>query len=93
VEAFRAQPLAVQPRGGLAFGDVLAWGGDTYGPTVNMAARITDLALPFEILVTTDVRDDASKHNPELCFEPAGRRVLKGFDDPATLWSTTPSGT
>ena len=86
--AFQALPLAVQPRGGIAIGDMLAWGGDIYGPTVNMAARIADLALPFEILVDTDVRDEAVKQTPDLSFEPAGRRHLKGFDQPATLWST-----
>ncbi|HVA05664.1 MAG TPA: adenylate/guanylate cyclase domain-containing protein [Acidimicrobiales bacterium] len=70
----------VTPRGGIAFGSVLARGGDFYGPVVNVASRLTGLAVPGEVLVTTEVRDAAAtKH---LCFNVAGRRLLKGFVDP-----------
>jgi adenylate cyclase len=70
----------VTPRGGIAFGSVLARGGDFYGPVVNVASRLTGLAVPGEVLVTTEVRDAATSER--LRFDPAGRRLLKGFDDP-----------
>ena len=70
----------VTPRGGIAFGSVLARGGDFYGPIVNVASRLTGLAVPGEVLVTTEVRDAATSER--LRFDPAGRRMLKGFDDP-----------
>ena len=36
-----------------------------------------------ELLVTTEVASQAA--GPALRFEPAGKRLLKGFDDPVTL--------
>jgi adenylate cyclase len=40
----------IQPRGGLAFGDVVARQGDYYGEVVNLASRLADLAIPGEVL-------------------------------------------
>jgi class 3 adenylate cyclase len=39
----------VTPRGAVAAGEVLIRHGDYYGPTVNLAARIAELAAPAEI--------------------------------------------
>ena len=79
---------AIKPRGGLAVGELLTRGGDHYGPIVNLAARVADLAVPDEILVTTDVRDDVAKADARgVAFDPAGRRMLKGFEDPVELYS------
>lgn len=75
----------VTPRGGLAYGELLTRGGDYYGPIVNLASRIGDLAVPCELLATPDIADRV----PGYTFEPAGRRQLKGFDDPVTLVSLT----
>lgn len=69
---------SVIPRGGLAYGDLVNVHGDYFGPVVNLAARLTDSAVPGEVLV-----DDAmAVHVPT---EPAGRRMLKGFDDPVRV--------
>src|SRR5437667_349747 len=54
LERFADDP-AVAPRGGLAEGRLLARGGDYYGPAVNLAARIGELAVPREDLVTAAV--------------------------------------
>ena len=70
------------PRGGLAFGPVLARGGDYFGPTVNLAARLADQAVPGEVLVNDAVAEAA--HRP---VGVAGRRMLKGFSDPVAVWS------
>jgi adenylate cyclase len=70
----------VTPRGGVAFGSVLVRGGDFYGPVVNVASRLTGMAVPGEVLVTTEVRNAAMSER--LRFDPAGRRALKGFVEP-----------
>jgi class 3 adenylate cyclase len=74
---------SVTPRGGLAYGEMLLRGGDYYGPVVNLAARIAEQAVPNELLVTPEV--EAHADGAELRFEPAGKRMLKGFDAPVTL--------
>jgi class 3 adenylate cyclase len=78
---------SVTPRGGLAVGEILTRGGDYYGPVVNVASRIADLAVPNEILVTPELRDRAEKSSAPLTFDPAGRRLLKGFDEPLELFA------
>ena len=57
-------------------------GGDYYGPIVNLAARLADQAVPRELLVTPEV---AAQVTERLSFEPAGKRMLKGFDEPAVV--------
>jgi len=73
----------VTPRGGLAYGELLSRGGDYYGPIVNLASRIGELAVPCELLATPELAERA----PGYSFEPAGRRQLKGFPEPVELVS------
>ncbi|HEX6417880.1 MAG TPA: hypothetical protein VFZ77_05270 [Acidimicrobiales bacterium] len=75
-----------QPRGGMVFGEVLFRHGDYYGPVVNLAARLVDAAIPGETLVDASVVE-ALAGTPGVVFEPAGRRMLKGFVDPVAAWS------
>ena len=77
------------PRGGLVFGEVLYRHGDYYGPVVNLAARLAAAAIPGEALVNGSVVE-ALGDGGELHFEPAGRRMLKGFDAPVRVWSLVP---
>lgn len=70
------------PRGGMAYGPVLARAGDFFGSIVNLAARLVDQAVPGEILLTDEL---ASHVNHSL--QPAGRRMLKGFPDPIAVSS------
>jgi adenylate cyclase len=84
VDEFRSS-ARVAPRGGVAYGIVITRGGDYYGPVVNLAARIADLAVPSEVLVSAEVAEfDVSFH-----FEPAGRRLLKGFSEPVPLFAAS----
>ncbi len=76
----------VQPHGGVAIGGLLTRGGDFYGPIVNLASRIGDIAVPNEILVTEEIVSGVPTDS-DITFEPAGRRQLKGFDEPIPLWS------
>lgn len=82
VERFKGDP-AVTPRGGVAVGELLVRSGDYYGPIVNLASRVAQLAVPNEMLVTAEVAAAAS--GSRLRFEPAGKRMLKGLDEPVTL--------
>jgi adenylate cyclase len=86
VDEFARTDSPVTPRGGIATGDLLARGGDYYGPVVNLASRVADLAVPNEILTAIEVRDEAASSGA-LAFEPAGRRMLKGFAEPVELFS------
>ena len=82
VEHFAGDP-AVTPRGGLTYGALVNRGGDYYGPVVNLAARLAELAVPNELLVTPELA--AKVRDPRLHFEPAGKRLPKGFDEPVSL--------
>jgi adenylate cyclase len=82
-----AAEAVVTPRGAVAVGDVLARAGDYYGPVVNLASRAAALAVPNEILTTREVRDETLAGSSPLAFEPAGRRILKGFADPVELFT------
>ncbi len=87
-EAFDDDYSQVLPRGGLAFGDVLTRGGDYYGSVVNLASRLVDEAVPQEVLVTAEVVAAATG----CSFQPAGRRMVKGFHDPVAVWSLSSIG-
>ena len=81
MEGFGLEDERVLPRGGLAYGEVLVRGGDYYGSMVNLASRLVDEAVPQELLVTEELAVAA-----EGCvFEPAGRRMVKGFDQPVAV--------
>jgi adenylate cyclase len=74
----------IEPRGGVCFGDVIARHGDYYGTVVNLAARLAELAIPGEVLVDAVTAESASD---TFGFRGAGRRLLKGFDDPIEVCS------
>lgn len=89
VERFTGD-ASVTPRGGIAYGELLVRGGDYYGPLVNLAARLAQIAVPSELLVAAAVAAAASTSG--LRFEPAGKRMLKGFDDPVPLLTVSRAG-
>lgn len=74
------------PRGGVAHGPVVARHGDLYGPVVNLAARLADIAVPGELLAPASVAAEVQS-SPSLRTDPAGRRVLKGFEEPVAVVS------
>jgi adenylate cyclase len=54
-EAYRAEPDLPGVRVGVACGPTLAWEGDLYGPTVNLASRLVNIARPNTVLVADEV--------------------------------------
>jgi len=73
----------VQPRGAVCFGEALTLRGDYYGPVVNLAARLVDEAVPGEVLIDLG----SAQQLERVAHEAAGRRVLKGFDEPVAVCS------
>jgi class 3 adenylate cyclase len=82
VEHPRARETGLQVRAGLAFGQVLAIGGDYFGNAVNLAARLVGAAAPGQILAAANVRDEL----PDWPAEPQDPLILKGFELPVTAY-------
>jgi adenylate cyclase len=66
-------------RAGIAYGPAVNRWGDWYGPTVNVASRLTTRARPSSVLVTAEVRK-AADDGYEWSF--AGEKNLKGLSTP-----------
>jgi adenylate cyclase len=80
VEAHARDPEVPDARAGLARGPVLAWEGDLFGPTVNLASRLVNLARPGTVLVAEELgeqlRDDsrfALRHLRPVRLQGIGR--------------------
>lgn len=52
---------------------------------MNLSARLAELAVAGEILVTSELARDVPVER--FCCDPAGRRMLRGFDAPVTVAS------
>jgi len=92
VDAYADDQLLPPARAGLAVGPVLARDGDYFGPVVNLAARIVDVARPSCVMVSDELRDTlgASEH---FAFHRLPPKRLKGIGR-VNLWAvhhTTPS--
>jgi adenylate cyclase len=85
VDAYAHDPLLPPARAGLSVGSVLARDGDFYGPTVNLAARIVDIARPSRVVVSDELHRalTASGH---LAFRRLPPKRLKGIGR-STLWA------
>jgi adenylate cyclase len=80
VEACARDTLVPDMRIGLASGPTLSWEGDLYGPTVNLASRLVNLARPGTVLVDDDLgarlKDDPRfelKHLRPVRLQGVGR--------------------
>ena len=81
-----------QLRVGMACGAALSRAGDWYGHPVNVASRVTDLAWPGSVLVTSEVHD-AAQEGYRWSF--AGSRRLRGVREGVPLYRarrTPPDG-
>jgi len=63
-------------RVGLSWGDVLAREGDYYGPVVNLASRIVNIALPGAVVVSEAVHRQVSD-DPRFVLRALRQRNLK----------------
>jgi adenylate cyclase len=70
-------------RAGVAAGPALSRGGDWYGHTVNLAARITGIARPGSVVATRDTRVAAGD---AFDWSFMGERRMKGIGKPVRLF-------
>lgn len=76
-------------RAGVAIGEVLSRDGDFYGPTVNLASRITKFAPPHGVTVTAETIDALSSKN-DFVVGHLGEIEVRGMLQPvelSVLWS------
>lgn len=67
-----------QLRVGLAWGPVLNRLGDVFGPTVNIAARLTSVARPGRVLTDKDLAE-ALQGDPDFKLRRMRRTAVKGY--------------
>lgn len=75
-EAYADDDLLSDVRVGLAHGEVLALEGDYYGPVVNLASRIVNIALPGAVVISESVHE-ALAGDRRYVFHPLRVRSLK----------------
>ena len=78
-----------QPRVGIHFGKAVYRDGDYFGTDVNLSHRVVARALGGEVVVTRSVVD-AIGSSDYLEFDEIGETELKGFPQPAELFSARP---
>jgi class 3 adenylate cyclase len=78
-----AESRDLNARAGVAAGAALALDGDYFGPVVNMAARLADLATAGDILASPEVADILGDRRVST---PIGERTLRGFTHPVLVW-------
>ncbi len=85
-KAFSDDEFLPSARCSLVWGRVLSRLGDIYGPTVNLAARLTALAEPGQVLVDS-VTASTLEHNEKFVLTFHKPRNVRGFGEviPATL--------
>lgn len=85
LRACRAEPLLPLTRSGLNHGPVIRRGGDLFGTTVNVAARIAALAGPGELLATGPVAEVATSLG--IAVRALGPTALRSVAGQAALFA------
>ncbi len=65
-------------RAGIAYGDVVSRLGDVFGPTVNIAARLTSVARPGTVLADRGCHEELADA-PAYTFRELRRTPVKGY--------------
>jgi adenylate cyclase len=76
-EAFAVDPRLPDVRVGLAHGRTLAHQGDLFGPPVNLASRLVNIAYPGAVLVSEEIAASLDDDERFILKQVRGRR-LKG---------------
>jgi adenylate cyclase len=85
VEVHEADEELPPARAGLACGSVLAHDGDYFGPVVNLASRIVDVARPNSV-VCSDQLHRVLASDERYAWSRLPQKKLKGIGSPP-LWS------
>ncbi len=83
-ELMAVDRLVPDVRVGIAHGPVLRSLGDVYGPTVNLASRLTALAQPGTVVTDPQTAARLSDH-PDVVLVPQRQRQVRGFASMAPL--------
>lgn len=83
--AYADDELLSQVRVGLASGQVIARDGDFFGPVVNKASRLVNVAFPGTVVCSDDVHDDIAGE-PDLAWKSLRNRHLKDIGT-VPMWS------
>ena len=73
----RGEPFP-EVRVGLAYGEVVSRLGDVFGPTVNIASRLTGIARPGTVLVDRGCHDELAEA-PAYALREMRRTPVKGY--------------
>ena len=79
-EAFTADEILPEARVAMVWGRILSRLGDIYGPTVNLAARLTTLADPGPVLVDS-MTASALEHDERFVMIPQDPENVRGFGE------------
>jgi class 3 adenylate cyclase/pimeloyl-ACP methyl ester carboxylesterase len=71
---------------GLHAGDVIREDNNVFGGAVNIAARVSALAAPGEVLVSETIRSLA-RTSAGVRFEDRGEQKMKGVGEPVRVWA------
>ncbi len=81
------KPLGIEVRAGLHTGEVELLDDDVRGIAVHLAARVSALAGPGEVLVSRTVRDLVAGSG--IRFSERGSHTLKGIPEPMQIFAAT----
>ncbi len=79
--------VGLEVRAGLHTGEVEIQGDRLAGIAIHIASRVSNLAGPGEVLVSSTVKDLVAGSG--ICFADRGDHVLKGVPDKWRLFATT----
>jgi adenylate cyclase len=75
---------------GLAYGEAVDRGGDVFGPPVNLASRLCDVARPEAVLTTSEVHE---MFKDDYDWTSIGRRRFKGISESVSIYRVRELGT
>lgn len=79
-QAFTEDEILPEARVAMVWGRILSRLGDIYGPTVNLAARLTALADPGTVLVDS-MTAAALEHDERFVLSPQKAEEVRGFGE------------
>lgn len=84
LQACRNEPRLPLTKAGLNYGPVIRRGGDLFGSTVNVAARIVSLASPGQLLATAAIAEAAASRG--ISVKGLGNVALRSVADEVALF-------
>lgn len=89
VTAVEGLPGRPAVRIGIQTGEAIERGGDFWGHTINVAARLASEAEPCQILTTRTVKEECEGASlpSDLYFESVGKRRLRNVSEPLDLFA------